>query len=67
MYTLGSSLALLSYFFLEFATSEQASGAVKAGNGYKLDKSHIFAVNFFADFDKWACAVIASVHVAALC
>ena len=41
-----------SYFFLEFANSEQAEQAVKAGNGYRLDKSHIFVVNHFSDFEK---------------
>ncbi len=46
------SVNFLSYFFLEFATQEEAASAVKAGNGYKLDKAHIFAVNFFDDFEK---------------
>lgn len=56
---LGSTLVLYlccvvvcSYFFLEFANSEQAEQAVKASNGYRLDKSHIFVVNHFSDFDK---------------
>ena len=40
------------YFFIEFATPEQAANAVKTGNGYRLDKSHVFAVNFFSDFEK---------------
>ena len=43
---------LCSYFFLEFANCEQAEQAVKAGNGYRLDKAHIFVVNHFSDFDK---------------
>lgn len=42
-----------SYFFLEFQNPEEAENAVKTGNGYKLDKSHIFSVNFFSDFDKY--------------
>ena len=28
--------------------------AVKAGNGYRLDKSHVFKVNLFSDFEKLA-------------
>ena len=52
MYTYTHTHTYLSYFFLEFATAEQANSAVKAGNGYRLDKSHIFAVNHFADFEK---------------
>ena len=40
------------YFFMEFASPEQAANAVKTGNGYRLDKSHVFAVNFFSDFEK---------------
>lgn len=40
------------YFFLEFSTPEEAVNAVKTGNGYRLDKSHIFKVNFFSDFEK---------------
>ena len=41
------------YFFLEFKKPEEAVNAVKTGNGYKLDKSHIFTVYFFSDFDKY--------------
>ena len=41
-----------SYFFMEFANKEQTEQAVKAGNGYKLDKSHVFVVNHFSDFEK---------------
>ena len=40
------------YFFMEFASAEEAANAVKTGNGYRLDKSHVFAVNFFSDFEK---------------
>lgn len=49
---LGCCVFVCSYFFLEFANSEQAEQAVKAGNGYRLDKSHIFVVNHFSDFEK---------------
>ena len=38
---------------MEFATHDQAVQAVNAGNGYRLDKSHIFSVYFFTDFEKW--------------
>ena len=41
-----------SYFFMEFATHDQTVAAVNAGNGYRLDKSHIFSVYFFTDFEK---------------
>lgn len=41
------------YMFLEFATLAEAKEAVKAVNGHKLDKNHIFAVNLFSDFDKY--------------
>lgn len=42
------------YIFLEFQSHHEASEAVKATDGYKLDKQHTFAVNLFSDFDKWA-------------
>ena len=38
---------------MEFATHEQAIAAVNAGNGYRLDKSHIFSVYYFTDFEKY--------------
>lgn len=38
------------FAFVEFTTSYAAANAVKQTNGYKLDKSHIFRVNFFDDF-----------------
>lgn len=50
--SLSFSVCSCSYFFMEFDTSEQAAAAVKTGNGYKLDKTHIFSVNFFTDFEK---------------
>ena len=40
------------YFFLEYSTAEEAANAVKACDGYKLDKSHVFAVTLFTDFEK---------------
>ena len=36
---------------MELATAEQAVEAVTAGNGYRLDKTHVFSVNHFSDFD----------------
>mmetsp|Transcript_36262 Transcript_36262/g.43780 ORF Transcript_36262/g.43780 Transcript_36262/m.43780 type:complete len:706 (-) Transcript_36262:230-2347(-) len=41
------------YAFIEFCTPEEADTAVQQTNGYKLDKSHIFAVNKFDDFDRY--------------
>ena len=49
--TLG--MYLFRYMFLEYGSLAEAKEAVKAMNGYKLDKSHIFAVNLFSDFDKY--------------
>ena len=42
------------YIFLEYSNPHEANEAVKATNGYKLDKSHTFIVNLFSDFDKYA-------------
>ncbi|KAL6008103.1 Eukaryotic translation initiation factor 3 subunit B [Asimina triloba] len=43
----------LGYCFIEYNTAQEAELAKEKTNGYKLDKSHIFAVNFFDDFDKY--------------
>ena len=43
----------LGYAFIEFATEQQAQSAVEQTNGYKLDKSHIFKVCKFDDFEKY--------------
>ncbi|ONK77270.1 uncharacterized protein A4U43_C02F4820 [Asparagus officinalis] len=43
----------LGYCFIEYNTSQEADLAREKTNGYKLDKSHIFAVNLFDDFDKY--------------
>ena len=40
------------YMFLEYSSPMHAQQAVKMTNGYKLDKSHTFAVNLFADYEK---------------
>merc|ERR1712212_382169 len=41
------------YIFLEFSHASDAANAVKTANGYKLDKSHTFIVNSFADIEKY--------------
>lgn len=41
------------YIFIEFSSPHEAIEAVKATNGYKLDKQHTFAVNLLSDFDKY--------------
>ena len=40
------------FFFIEYSTPEEAQNAVHTCDGYKLDKSHIFAVNLLSDFEK---------------
>lgn len=39
---------------MDFETPEMAALAVKQGDGYKLDKSHILAVHHFDDIEKYA-------------
>ncbi|GBN06702.1 Eukaryotic translation initiation factor 3 subunit B [Araneus ventricosus] len=41
------------YVFIEFASPEHALEAVRLTNGHKLDKSHIFKVNSFTDYEKY--------------
>jgi len=41
------------FIFLEYSNASDAQHAVKAANGYKLDKNHTFNVNSFSDFDKY--------------
>ncbi|XP_010276277.1 PREDICTED: eukaryotic translation initiation factor 3 subunit B-like [Nelumbo nucifera] len=43
----------LGYCFIEFNTLQEAELAKEKTQGYKLDKSHIFSVNLFDDFDKF--------------
>ncbi|XP_010933521.1 eukaryotic translation initiation factor 3 subunit B [Elaeis guineensis] len=43
----------LGYCFIEYNTPQEAELAREKTNGYKLDKSHIFAVNLFDDFEKY--------------
>ncbi|CAL9067771.1 eukaryotic translation initiation factor 3 subunit B-like [Musa acuminata AAA Group] len=43
----------LGYCFVEYNTPQEAELAREKTNGYKLDKSHIFAVNLFDDFEKY--------------
>jgi len=40
------------YAFVEFTTPQEAQAAFEQTNGYKLDKSHIFIVTPFVDFDR---------------
>ena len=46
-------LVLFSYYFLEYETQDQAQAAVANLNGYALDKSHKFKINYFGDFEKY--------------
>ena len=46
------ALSVCRYIFLEYQNKMDAIEAVKATDGYKLDKQHTFAVNLFTDFDK---------------
>eukprot|EP00252_Welwitschia_mirabilis_P007653 TRINITY_DN1925_c0_g1_i1.p1 TRINITY_DN1925_c0_g1~~TRINITY_DN1925_c0_g1_i1.p1 ORF type:complete len:724 (+),score=157.56 TRINITY_DN1925_c0_g1_i1:218-2389(+) len=41
------------YCFIEYSTPQEAQTARDQTNGYKLDKSHVFAVNMFDDFEKY--------------
>ncbi|KAJ4836996.1 Eukaryotic translation initiation factor 3 subunit B [Turnera subulata] len=43
----------LGYCFIEYNTPQEAELAKEKTDGYKLDKSHVFAVNMFGDFDKY--------------
>lgn len=41
------------YAFIEYNTPQEAQTAREQTNGYKLDRSHVFVVNMFDDFDKY--------------
>ncbi|KAG8391425.1 hypothetical protein BUALT_Bualt01G0186500 [Buddleja alternifolia] len=43
----------LGYCFIEYNTSQEAELAKEKTNGYKLDRSHIFAVSMFDDIEKF--------------
>ncbi|XP_074557512.1 eukaryotic translation initiation factor 3 subunit B-like [Curcuma longa] len=43
----------LGYCFIEYNTAQEAELAREKTSGYKLDKSHIFAVNVLDDFEKY--------------
>ncbi|KAI5647582.1 hypothetical protein M9H77_33587 [Catharanthus roseus] len=43
----------LGYCFIEYNTPQEAELAREKTNGYKLDRSHVFAVNLFDDIDKY--------------
>jgi len=44
---------LKGYVFIEYENEISAQEAVSQLNGYRLDKSHSFKVNMFADFEKY--------------
>lgn len=41
------------YAFVEFCSAQEADAAMAQTDGYKLDKSHVFKVNKFDEFDKF--------------
>ncbi|KAI8818548.1 eukaryotic translation initiation factor eIF2A-domain-containing protein [Fimicolochytrium jonesii] len=41
------------YVFIDFETAEHAALAIKQGNGHKLDKNHVLAVNHFDDIGRY--------------
>lgn len=43
-----------SFLFAEFETPEEATNAVKQGDGYRLDKTHVLSVMHFKDVEKFA-------------
>ncbi|XP_050379356.1 eukaryotic translation initiation factor 3 subunit B-like [Argentina anserina] len=43
----------MGYCFIEFNTPQEAELAKEKTHGYKLDRSHIFAVSMFDDFDRF--------------
>ncbi|KAF5743376.1 hypothetical protein HS088_TW09G01444 [Tripterygium wilfordii] len=43
----------LGYCLIEYNTPQEAELAREKTHGYRLDKSHIFAVNMFDDFDRF--------------
>lgn len=42
------------YAFIEFETAKDAQLAVKNGDGFRLDKTHVFACNLFSDIEKYS-------------
>eukprot|EP01098_Paradermamoeba_levis_P006217 TRINITY_DN2589_c0_g1_i1.p1 TRINITY_DN2589_c0_g1~~TRINITY_DN2589_c0_g1_i1.p1 ORF type:complete len:444 (-),score=142.21 TRINITY_DN2589_c0_g1_i1:974-2305(-) len=43
----------LGFAFIEFARPDIAKLAVQKTNGYKLDRSHVFAVNLYSELEKY--------------
>ncbi|XP_019235823.1 PREDICTED: eukaryotic translation initiation factor 3 subunit B-like [Nicotiana attenuata] len=43
----------LGYCFIEYNTPQEAELSKEKTHGYKLDRSHIFAVNMFDDIEKF--------------
>lgn len=52
-YPEGENAVLKGYMFVEYENEISAQEAVSQLNGYRLDKSHSFKVNMFADFEKY--------------
>jgi len=52
-YPEGDNEFLLGYMFVEYESEASAQEAVAQLNGYRLDKSHSFKVNFFGDFERY--------------
>lgn len=40
---------------MEYQSEREARAAVETANGYRLDKSHVFAVNMLTDLEKYVC------------
>lgn len=43
----------MGFAFIEFSQASEAATAIEKANGYRLDRSHTFAVNAFDDFTKY--------------
>ena len=42
----------LGFAYVEFASAEEATKAIRLTDGYSLDKSHVFKVNPYTDLAK---------------
>jgi len=49
----GADAKTKGYIFIEYGSEQHAAEAVKATNGYKLDKTHTFVCNVFSDLEKY--------------
>jgi len=43
----------LGFAFVEFSTPQEAKEAIQRTNGYKLDKSHVFTVHLYTEFQRF--------------